>query len=696
MEKSKWYKDSYRRNLVDMHIEDWSDEFFSKFDAKEYIGMLKLANIQTAMLYANSHVGLCNWPTKTGKMHRNLKGKDIFGEMLDLCHKEDFTTVAYYSGIYNNWAHENYPQWRMIDLEGGHSRDEGKLPGYSNRYGICCPNSVPYVDFVKSQLKELIENYKFNGIFIDMSFWPVVCYCDSCCKRYSNEIGGNIPEQIDWDDPVWTKFQSKRVEWLTEYTFELTDYVKSLNRSISVQHNYTLALYSWLTAVDDMSSKGHDYLGGDRYAGFIDQSFTCKLYYNLTENLPLEYMSSRCQPDLQEHTTIKTKDMLSLHNYLALAHNAAFLFIDAMDPVGTLNRKVYERMGEVFNESKGYEPYLGGKLVEDLAIYFSFNSKMYLKDEKGKSASFYLGDIMKKPIPHLETTIRTTAVLKEGHIPFGIIAEKNIDKLLEYRTVVLSSVDIFNSEEIAAFSDYVKKGGALYISGERSLKYFGDLLGIKYIKQTREKKTYISPTKEGQYLMPEISTKSPLSINGTQSINENTGDVVVLAKTVLPYTNPGDRSAFSKFASIHSDPPGRFTDYPSIILKNIEKGKIIWSSFPIESIDNEPHKTIFLNLIKSLSDEEFSFKSDAPAEVEITLFSQTDNNRYILNLVNLQEKLSILPIYNFSVSVNIKNKKVKEVVLLPYKDKLDYEIVDGWVNIYIDKLDIYKMIAINF
>ena len=576
--------------------------------------------------------------------------------------------------------------------EGGHSRDEGNLPINTNRYGICCPNSIPYRDFVKSQLKELIENYRFNGIFVDMSFWPVVCYCDNCRKRYTDEIGGSIPEQINWDDPVWTGFQSKRVEWMIEYSFDLTDYIKSFDDSLSVQHNYALALLGWLVGVDDMSSDAHDYLGGDRYGGFIDQSFTCKLYYNLTKNFPLEYMSSRCHPDLGEHTTIKSRDMLSLHTYLAMAHNAAFLFIDAIDPAGTLNRKVYERMGEIFNDSNKFEPYLGGSLVEDIAIYFSFNSKIDLS-KNGSRTLLYFGDIMGDKIPHIDSAIGATIALKEGHIPFGVIAKKNIDKLLKYRTIVLPSIDIFDSVEIDAISDYVKNGGTLYISGERSSKYFGDLLGIKYVKQTGEDKTYISPTKEGEDILVEISGKAPLSINGPQTIIENVGDAVVLAKIVLPYTNPKDGS---KFASIHSNPPGIYTDNPSIISKNIGKGKIIWSSFPIESIDNEPHRTNFLNLIKSLDSEELSFKSDAPPETEITLFDQPDNNRYILNLINLQERRKVLPVYNFNVSVNTGNKKIDRVLLLPDKTELDYTIDGPWVEIPIDKLHIYKMISIEY
>lgn len=54
----------YRRNLVDMHIEDWDEKFLSQFDPKKYVELLKVANVTTAMIYANSHVGYCYWPTK--------------------------------------------------------------------------------------------------------------------------------------------------------------------------------------------------------------------------------------------------------------------------------------------------------------------------------------------------------------------------------------------------------------------------------------------------------------------------------------------------------------------------------------------------------------------------------------------------------------------------------------------------------
>ena len=69
----KWYQDVYRRNLVDMHINDTKKIYLSRFDAKKYFEYLKEARIQSPMIYLQSHTGLCNFETKAGKTHRFFK-----------------------------------------------------------------------------------------------------------------------------------------------------------------------------------------------------------------------------------------------------------------------------------------------------------------------------------------------------------------------------------------------------------------------------------------------------------------------------------------------------------------------------------------------------------------------------------------------------------------------------------------------
>ena len=109
----QWYEKAYRRNVIDMHITDWDERFLSEFDAEKYVEMLVLSQAQSAVVYGHSHVGYCYYPTKVGHMHRGLKGRNIFGEVVDACHRNGIAVVAYYSLIYDDWAYRQNPDWRI-------------------------------------------------------------------------------------------------------------------------------------------------------------------------------------------------------------------------------------------------------------------------------------------------------------------------------------------------------------------------------------------------------------------------------------------------------------------------------------------------------------------------------------------------------------------------------------------------------
>ena len=74
-----WIEGNYRRNLLDMHIDDWNELFLSRLNPEEYVSCLKEAGIQAAMVKARSHTGLNYWPGPNGRMHRGLNNRDFVG-----------------------------------------------------------------------------------------------------------------------------------------------------------------------------------------------------------------------------------------------------------------------------------------------------------------------------------------------------------------------------------------------------------------------------------------------------------------------------------------------------------------------------------------------------------------------------------------------------------------------------------------
>lgn len=689
MKSESWYMKSYRRNLVDMHIEDRDERFMSQFDPKKYVEMLKIANIRSAMIYANSHVGYCYWPTKTGHAHRGLKGRDALGEILRLCREEGIDTIVYYSLIYNNWAYEQHPDWRILDIDGRGSREK---QGRGARYGVCCPNSLGYRKFVYDQVGELCQNYDFEGIFFDMTFWPAVCYCSSCRTRYGQEVGGDIPEIIDWGKGPWCDFQRKREEWLSEFAAMATSAVRKHKPEVTVEHQCSTVASSWQLGVTSTLAEQGDYVGGDFYGGILQQSFICKLYYNLTPSMPFEFMTSICHPGLSDHTTSKSRELIEARAFLALAHGGAFLIIDAIDPIGTMDERKYRMIGDIFEETRRYENYMRGELCQDVAIYFSFDSKVDFS-ANGKNVS---DGAWESSLPHVEASLGAAEALRSNHIPFGVISKKNLKALANSKVVILANVLRLGDGEAEAIGQYISSGGNVYASKFSMASKLSDILGITTIGETKEKFTYLAPTSKGMALLPEITKEYPLSVQDSQIEAEASPGDEIMATITLPYTNPDEPA---RFASIHSDPPGVVTKLPAIIDKRYGRGRIVWAAAPIErfAIQSLKHRSIFMNVIRSLAPNPFCFEADAPGCVEIVQFSKPDEMRYLISILNLQSEIGMpnIPVKGVILRVRVKGKPLK-VISLPDEIPLPFERKGDYVSIEVPTLKTFQMLAIDY
>jgi len=686
-EEKRWFQRSIRRNLVDMHIEDWDERFLSRYDPKAYVAMLKVAHVQGAMVYANSHVGTCYWPTPVGKMHTGIRGRDVLGELVSLCRDEGMDVIVYYTLVYDNWAYGQNPSWRVIDVDGKASREKDIRTSISTgRYGVCCPNAAGYREYTRAQLSDLGARYDFQGMFLDMTFWPTVCYCPSCTERYAREVGGSMPRTIDWNDPAWVRFQQKREEWLSEFAHFATGCLKKVKPDATVDHQFSTSLHSWMRGATDAIADASDYCGGDFYGGFFQQSFICKLFSNLTRNRPFEYHTSRCYPNLNDHTTMKTREMLEMHASITLAHAGAFLFIDAIDPVGTLNPKVYELLGEVFGKTSRYDPWFGGILCQDVAVYFSLTSKMDFADN-GKSAG-----VDSESMPHLAAAVGAARNLKAAHIPFGVISKRNLGELSSCRVLVLPDVLFLDSEEKAAVEAYVRAGGSVYVSGARAAALLPEVVGVDVHGATEEPLSYIAPGPKGAEWFPGIEPEYPLTVFGQLPLaTARQGEVI--ATVTLPYTHP---MKTGRFASIHSDPPGRPTSSPAVVFRALGKGRVLWIGYPIEKAEQPPHRQCFQGIVRKLAAGRFTFEADAPPAVEVTAFHQEASRRYVLHFVNMQEELPAISASGMKVRLAATGRRWTRAMVLPEGTPIPHRPIGSAIEVDVPVVDIYRMITVEY
>ncbi|MDR1599651.1 MAG: alpha-L-fucosidase [Oscillospiraceae bacterium] len=680
-----WHNTNYRRNLVDMHIEGWNPEFMASFDPEAYVDNLKRAGVTCAMVYANSHVGLCYWPSAFGNAHPGLKGRDIFGEVAGLCHKNGMDVILYYSVIYDNWAYDRNADWRLINAEGIASRQHkggGSWTDRSGRYGLLCPNSQGYRGYIEAQLKDLAERYDFESVFFDMTFWPEVCYCPNCRGRFEREVGGGMPTVIDWSDDRWNAFQSRRELWLREFALFCSDTVKRHKPGVTANHQYSTITANWALGVTEGHTDACDYVGGDFYAGPTEQGIICKLFNSLCGSY--EFHTSRCL-SLHDHTTMKSPEMIHLQSRVALAHKGAFLFIDAVDPAGTLNPAVYDLVAPTFRGFARYEKYLGGEIAADVAVLFDTNSKMDYA-ENGKTAV----GMAWKGYPHKDCMVGAAQALKERHIPYTVIGCRNIKNAIgRYKVIVLPGVLRLPDEAARDLKEYIRRGGAVYASGFSGLANLSDALGLEDLGETEQTVTYMAPTEKGVSIFAGATAEYPLTVMGRQRVVKALPGAEVYATITLPYTDPGDNS---RFASIHSNPPGIPTGHPAMVVNHYGKGKTAYMAASIERRGEKAQSDAFIAAIDLLSGGSYSVELDAPPAIEAIVFA--DQAMMNISLLNTQTTLPPVKAHGVRVAASLSGRRVEDVLLLPDETPIPFTEQDGKVSFEAPPLDLFCMIRV--
>jgi hypothetical protein len=666
---SNWYSEIYRRNLVDMHINDWSPEFLSKFSLEDYFENLKRAHIQAPMIYFQSHAGHCYFPTKVGHMHSALIGhEDMIKRLTELCHNGGMKVVGYYSLIYNTYEEEHHPEWRLITGEDGTS-----IHQQGSRYGLCCPNNPEYREFVLTQIKEMADYFTVDGMFYDMTFWPGICRCPYCMEQYRKAGLSEIPKR-DFSNPDWMKLMRIRIESIGDFAKFVTDATHRFMPGVSVEHNYAhgVAADSIEIGSSELVNDQCDYTGGDLYGDLYNHSFTAKYYLDVSKNQPFEYMTCRCDPSLSAHTVSKTTERLATEVMLTASHHGASFIIDAIDPIGTLDKRVYDRIGKVFEYQIPYEKYFTGELRTDVGVWYSVTGRYNPHGQNFTSKTCSVGAVR---------------ALIKNHIPVGVISNSTISNASKHKMIVAGGIAGISDSNRHDIAEYVNNGGILYISGANDPELLKILLNAEIEGYTDEGFVYLVPTENGNALFGEFTSDYPipteLSLPKLKFIDD---EFTTLAVMKLPYTKTYER----RFASIHSNPPGILTDIPALIVKKYGKGQVVWSAAPIENDSRLSHNKLFCNIILSMITP--SISSTAPRQVELTSF---DTNEGIqICAVDLLCTDELLPIRKFTINVKCQ-KPVRVIKVDGYNEtETPFSYSDGYLSFDVDNLIMFGMYRI--
>jgi sugar phosphate isomerase/epimerase len=699
----------HRRLILDMHIGDWDDGFLAKIDPVAIAEASAEANLSSFMLYAHSHVGLCNWPTDIGTRHANLQERDLVGEMLHELRKRDLAVVGYMSAIFDNQAFLKHPDWRIEPVTQGEQKSDKLFSG--SRYGLVCPNNPDYRSYITSLATELYSNYEFDCAFFDMLFWTDICQCQHCRKRLKNEEGLEFPTTMNWLDGDWSRFVKAREHWLAEFTQLLSDTVKAACPDIPVYHNFAGLPHNWRWGLSLKGAMANDFMGGDFYVDAAGQLLLCKLFNGLSQHKPMEFMTTRC-PTPGNHELVKSSEHMLQQVQAATLFNAAFMWIDAINPDGTINPPVYSRIGEVFKQVEAYEDCLGGESAAEVAIYFSDNSKMDFA-ENGKPIQ---EAAHARTFPHLKAARGLSGVLQRNHIPFDVITANDLERLSDYRLVLLPNVLRMDQQEVDALRRFVKAGGNLYASRYTSWTNTGgkrfddfqlaDLFGCHAEADDLGPVTYLKPQDDNienviapqRYLDHFAAPGSPGDGAGTIRLKPQ-AEGKALASLNLPFAREWGDMFNLQWASIHSSPPWQDTDTPVIVENSYGKGRVIYSAADIETIPAGANEALLKHLlVDRLLDDGVFFTCDAHPSVWSEVYHHPEDGHYRICLLNHQEQLPAIPVEKISFKLcPVKGEAFTGLAIGPQKEAHPYSVDEhGCLTATLERLTNLTMLHVTY
>jgi len=150
-----------------------------KFDAVEWVGLMKEAGMQYLVFVSKHHDGFVMWDTETTDydIMSTPYGQDVLMDLSLECEKQGILFGTYYSIC--DWRHPDYP----VEENNPQRREDANLE--------------TYIKYMKAQLKELVETYHAKILWFDG----------------------------EWEDP-----------WTHEMGMDLYKYVRSLDDEILINN----------------------------------------------------------------------------------------------------------------------------------------------------------------------------------------------------------------------------------------------------------------------------------------------------------------------------------------------------------------------------------------------------------------------------------------------------------------------------
>ena len=622
-----------RRLCLDMHLPEWHPEVLSEFDPEQIVAQMQKARVNVVMLWCKDHFGLSFYPTKVGKFHPLLKGRDLVSELVQECKQADISAVAYYSVGVDGEVCANNPDWITRTSDG----EPVMRMGGTLDWGWPCINT-PYREYVLSQLEEIISWYDFVGLELDMLYYRVpACYCETCQRLFRERTGLDIPREYQFGSREWQLWQDFRCRSWETFMREARDLVKSIKPQVQLSHNYHAirmhGYYPWIVGSRWQIERYDDYLSGETGPGHLHISYVSRAMRGAGDGKPFEAIPYTGAPSID--WGLRPVEELTGHAMTILGNGGAVFINNHLAPQGWVQKVLYDRLEKVFARVERVEEYAEDlEPVRHVALVHSERTKeVYANDHPERYALGLLGAFK---------------MLLEAHIPFDVLMQEQLtpERLAQYKLLVLPNCAILDRETAAVIDQAFAQGLGVISSFETSLyepdlklrdSFALDCIGAALLDDVPYSCTFIHfDETSGHPLLKDVTKGFPIPLRHRALKVTCNGDGV--GNIVYPMT---ENSPTRHITHVGYPPPGHVSRYPAVVLHEGGGRSVYFPGrvFAAYAEHSWPELRQLVHNAMAHAGGEPPFRVEAPKSVEVTFNRQEEQGRWVVHLINLPSEV---------------------------------------------------------
>ena len=340
----------FRQVHLDFHTSEHIKGIGEKFNKVQFQEALILGKVESVTLFSKCHHGWSYHPTKANEMHPNLSF-DLLGAQIEAAHEIGVKTPVYISAGHDEKVAVAHPEWQTIDIR-EHENGDVKFPWFG--FHLLCFNT-PYLEDLLAQIKEVVENYDADGIFLDI-LNDEPCFC-KCCRQIMRDRG--------WEINLENATKLGRERYLT-YTRRVRETVDSVKPGLPVFHN---AGHVKRGRMDIVNSNTHLELESLPTGGWGYDHFPISASYARTIGKEFSGMTGKFHKTWGEFGGFKHPNALRYEAALSMAMGAKICIGDQLHPSGEMDIATYDLIGKAYREVETKQPWVeNAKCVADIAV----------------------------------------------------------------------------------------------------------------------------------------------------------------------------------------------------------------------------------------------------------------------------------------------------------------------------------------